>query len=78
MKKDKNIYQTLSRKITLSLSKQQEVIQKSEILQSHNKLLESKVEQLMREVKALSDENSDLKEIVYALNQENEQYRMQR
>jgi hypothetical protein len=30
---------------------------------------------LLKEVKALTDENSDLKEIVYALNQENVAFR---
>lgn len=69
MKPGKNIYQILSRKITINLAQQHE------ILHNHDKLLESRIEHLLKEVKALTEENSDLKEIVYALNQENEHYR---
>jgi vacuolar-type H+-ATPase subunit D/Vma8 len=75
MKRDKNIYQALSRKITINLAQQIELKQQNDILQNHNKLLESKIDQLLREIKALTDENSDLKEIVFALNQENEELR---
>ena len=77
MSKDKDIYQALSQRITLSLARQHEAMQQYNLIQDHNKLLENRVEQLMQEIKALSDENSDLKEIVYALNQENEGYRKQ-
>lgn len=78
MKRDKNIYQTLSRKITINLAQQIELKQQYDILQNHKQLLESKIDQLLKEVKALTDENSDLKEIVFALNQENEQFRNSR
>jgi vacuolar-type H+-ATPase subunit D/Vma8 len=75
MKRDKNIYQALSRKITINLAQQIELKQQYDILQNHNNLLESKTDQLIKEVKALTDENSDLKEIVFALKQENEELR---
>jgi vacuolar-type H+-ATPase subunit D/Vma8 len=75
MKRDKNIYQALSRKITINLAQQIELKQQYDILQKHKQLLESKNDQLLKEVKALTDENSDLKEIVFALNQENEELR---
>lgn len=75
MEPGKNIYRTISRKITINLAKQQEFKQQFEHLQNHNLLLESKVEHLLKEIKILSAENSDLKEIVFALNQENERYR---
>ena len=75
MKRDKNIYQALSRKITINLAQQIELKQQYDILQNHNNLLESKTDQLIKEVKALTDENSDLKEIVFSLNQENEELR---
>ncbi|MBE0664073.1 MAG: hypothetical protein IH597_16575 [Bacteroidales bacterium] len=75
MEPGKNIYRTISRKITINLAKQLELKQQFEDLQNHNLLLESRIEQLVKEIKILSDENSDLKEIVFALNQENERYR---
>lgn len=75
MSSEKNIFRTLSRKITINLARQHEFMQQYEILQTHNLALESRVEQLMKEVKALTDENADLKEILYALNQENEAFR---
>jgi predicted nucleic acid-binding Zn-ribbon protein len=75
MKRDKNIYQALSRKITINLAQHQDLKRQYEVLKDHNLLLESKISQLMKEVKALTDENSDLKEIVFALNQENEDFR---
>jgi hypothetical protein len=75
MEAGKNIYRTISRKITINLAKQLELKQQFELLQQHNLLLESRIEQLVTEIKILSDENSDLKEIVFALNQENERYR---
>lgn len=75
MEPGKNIYRTISRKIIINLAKQQELKQKIEHLQNHNLLLESKIEHLLKEIKILTAENSDLKEIVFALNQENERYR---
>jgi len=75
MEPGKNIYRTISRKITINLAKQLELKQQFEDLQNHNVLLESKIEHLLKEIKILSAENSDLKEIVFALNQENERYR---
>jgi predicted nuclease with TOPRIM domain len=75
MKTEKNIYRKLSQKITISLAQQMELKQKSEMLQQHNSMLESRIEHLLKELKALSDENSDLKEIVFTLNQENERLR---
>jgi len=75
MNNDKNVFRTLSRKITINLSRQHEFMQQFEVLRNHNQMLQSQVEQLMKEVKALTDENTDLKEILYALNQENELFR---
>lgn len=75
MKRDKNIYQALSRKITINLAQQIELKQQYDILQKHKQLLESKNDQMLKEIKALTDENSDLKEIVFTLNQENEELR---
>jgi predicted RNase H-like nuclease (RuvC/YqgF family) len=75
MKSDKNIFQTLSRKVTINLAQHYEIRQQHDLLSSHNKSLQSRIDKLLLEVKALSEENSDLKEIVYALNQENEHYR---
>jgi len=75
MKKNIDLFRTLSRKITINLSRQHEFIQQFEVLRNHNQMLQSQVEQLMKEVKALTDENADLKEILYALNRENEAFR---
>lgn len=75
MKEERNIYRKLSRKITINLAQQQELRYQNEMLQNHCKLLEAKIDELIKELKALTDENSDLKEMVFSLNQENEQLR---
>lgn len=72
MKPRKNIYQNLARKITINLAQQQEYRQKCETLLQQNKQLENNIAQLITELQALSEENQDLKELVIALNQDNE------
>ncbi len=75
MKDEKNIYRKLSRKITINLAQQHELRHQNEMLQNHCKLLEKRIDELIKELKALTDEYSDLKEMVFSLNQENEQLR---
>jgi vacuolar-type H+-ATPase subunit D/Vma8 len=75
MNKQKNLYRLLSQKITMNLARYHEQRAQCEMLKNHNQLLEAKIDKLTLEVKALADENADLKEIIYNLNQENEELR---
>jgi predicted nuclease with TOPRIM domain len=75
MKDERNIYRKLFMKITINLAQQQELRYQNEMLQNHCKLIETKIDKLIKELKALTDENSDLKEMVFSLNKENEQLR---
>jgi predicted RNase H-like nuclease (RuvC/YqgF family) len=72
MPKEKNLHYLLSQKITMNLARNHDRGAQCEMLKNHNKLLEAKIDKLTLEIKALADENADLKEIIYTLNQENE------
>lgn len=70
MKSDKNIYRTLARKITINLAQQQENRRKCAALSMENAQLEENIRQLLAELKTLTQENQDLKDLVISLNQE--------
>ncbi len=75
MSDSNNPYRQLSQRIVLNLARQQELRQKIAELENTVKDFEVRTNHLMREVKLLNEENSDLKEIIYELHQENKQMR---
>lgn len=75
MKTGKNIFRTLTRKITINLAQQQENRQKCEALKQENAQLEENIRQILAELKTLTEENHKLKELVVSLKGELERLR---
>ena len=77
MVKDSNIVQLIKKKIIHYLTEIVELKNKLELVQSDKLKLESKVGKLSEEVDILTQENKDLKEIVYEATKENTHFRSQ-
>jgi regulator of replication initiation timing len=77
MVKDSNIVQLIKKKIIHYLTEIVELKNKLELVQSDKLKLENKVEKLSEELDILTQENKDLKEIVYEATKENTHFRSQ-
>ncbi|MDZ4203712.1 MAG: hypothetical protein U1C46_02725 [Bacteroidales bacterium] len=68
-------FQQLSQRIVINLARQMELEQQNQVLENKTRELELRSDHLTKEIKILTEENTDLKEIVYELHRENQQLR---
>lgn len=77
MASKKAMFQHLRHRVTVIMAENTEMKNKLQHLLADKSKLESRIEKVTAELKVLTQENTDLKEIVYDLNRENARFRKQ-